>query len=110
MGDSDECPSTVLHRLPRRGIFLLNLLYVSARGGSVCVYIRFKFLVIRSLALCFSDLYLCARGQYFFHNTRLCKQVLYDDSVWYGGVLEAGPELRDGEGFLVLKFCFPFCG
>ena len=43
-------------------------------------------------------------------NTRLCKQVLYDDTVWYGGVLEAGPELRDGEGFLVLKFCFPFCG
>jgi hypothetical protein len=59
MGDSDECPSTVLHRVPRRGIFLLNLLYVSARGGSVCVYIRFKFLVIRSRALCFSDLYLC---------------------------------------------------
>ena len=26
----------------------------------------------------------------------LFAQVLYDDHVWYGGVLEAGPELRDG--------------
>ena len=109
MGDSDECPSTVLHRVPRRGIFLLNLLYVSARDGSVCVYIRFKspgHSLAGSLA---SAICICARGQYFFHNTRLCKQVLYDDTVWYGGVLEAGPELRDGEGFLLLKFCFPFC-
>ena len=24
-------------------------------------------------------------------------QVLYDDGVWYGGVLEAGPEFRDGD-------------
>ena len=44
------------------------------------------------------SLFVCGLKCYIKHLCdTLRAQVLYDDGVWYTGILEAGPELRDGK-------------
>ena len=36
-------------------------------------------------------------------------EALYDDGVWYDGVLDAGPEVRDGEKKTLYLYSVPNC-